>query len=410
MSDPLRPQTRDPLRPATRHPLRRAVLTWIAISTVLGMISKLELLHNGFRFLLSMLCLISNVTGAIFVGQVFGYIWLRTIPGYLLAGLVSALVAHFILRWVERPLRHPEQSPNPAAHVTRRAVLLAGTTAAAAVCVTGYSGLVERRNFILRAHKLYIPDLPPALQGLRVALLADWHCGPLNRPGDILPALQMANDCKPDLILLPGDFIHYSNTYFDEAAELIQRLQPRIPHAVFVTWGNHDHWNDLSRGLEVLPQTGCHLLTQRRLVINQRREISDNGSGLWLCGLDDLWEGEPDLRAVLHGIPKEQPRIVLAHNPDTAELQPKGRVDLMVSGHTHGGQVYVPGVGTPIVPSRYGQKYASGFVQAPGYQVYITRGVGVGGVPIRLGVPPEVTLFELHPGQNRLRFESENYS
>jgi uncharacterized protein len=385
------------------------VVGWIALSTLLGIVSRLPLPHNGLRFFLSMVSLVSNVPGAIVVGQLFGYIWLRTVLGYLLSGLITGLFAHLVLRWVERPLRRsPESLPTAHRQVTRRALLLAGGGVMGSAFVVGYSTLVERRNFVLRSHKLFVPNLPPQLTGLRIVLLADLHCGPLNRPGDLLPAIQMANGCKPDLVLMPGDFVHYSNRYFDEAAELIASLQPRIPQGVFVTWGNHDYWNNVSRGIEVLPQSGCQLLTQRRLLVTANKELSDGGSGLWFCGLDDLWEGKPDLAAALHGIPHQQPRIVLSHNPDTAELQPNGRVDLMVSGHTHGGQVYIPGAGTPVVPSRYGQKYASGLVQAPGYPVYVTRGVGVGGVPIRLGVPPEVTFFELHPGRSRL--ESEPYA
>jgi uncharacterized protein len=379
-------------------------LIWGAV--LLGLFSMLPLLPRVVRFAMSLFCLVVNAPGSVTVNALLGYLWLRTVAGYLLGGLITTVLAEPVLRWVERPAR---RQPDAGALVTRRALLLAGGGLAGGGFLVGYSTLVERRNFYLRTHRLYVPNLPPRLAGLRVVLMADLHCGPFNRPGDLRPAIAMANRCKPDLILIPGDFVHASRNYFAEAAELLQELRPTLPDGLLISWGNHDYWNDVTRGQQLLPQAGARLLRHARLVLDNRRDFQESGKGLWLCGLDDLWEGKPDLTRCLAGIPADQPRLVLAHNPDTAELQPNGRVDLMVSGHTHGGQVYVPGLGTPVVPSSYGQKYAAGFVQAPGYWVYVTRGVGVGGLPVRLGVPPEVTFFELQPSNQGLRFDSGDY-
>ncbi len=149
-----------------------------------------------------------------------------------------------------------------------------------------------------------------------------------------------------------------------------------------------------------MPKAGCQILTNQSLVLTRSRGLARSGEGLWLCGLDDLWAGKPKLVATLASIPANQPRLVLSHNPDVAEEQFGARVDLMLSGHTHGGQVRIPTLGTPILPSRYGQKYASGLVQAPEYPVYVSRGVGSSGLPVRFGVPPEVTLFQLTSGSS----------
>ena len=118
-----------------------------------------------------------------------------------------------------------------------------------------------------------------------------------------------------------------------------------------------------------------------------------------IAGVGDLWEGAPDYHAALSGAPRAMPRLLLSHNPDAAEdskfVTGNYRVDLMISGHTHGGQVWVPGIGTPIVPSKFGQKYASGLVKGPACDVFISKGVGVSGLPVRFGVPPEIVVFDL---------------
>src|SRR4051794_38533028 len=121
--------------------------------------------------------------------------------------------------------------------------------------------------------------------------------------------------------------------------------------------------------------------------------------GLAICGVADLWESRPDYELALGGLPADMPRLLLSHNPDVAEeprfVRSGLRVDLMVSGHTHGGQIWVPGLGTPMVPSRYGQKYVQGWVEGPVCPVFVCRGVGMSGLPVRFGVPPEIAVLEL---------------
>lgn len=363
--------------------MRKRVYLVLWGTTLLAVLSKLAFLPGVVRFVMWLSAIVANAPGVVVIGQLFGYLWVRTIPGYLGAALLSTVLLEPLIRWLERPVSAVCQA--------RRAFLLSS----AGVAVGGYSFAVERVNYQVRSHRLYLPDLPAGLEGLRIVLMADLHCGPVNRPESLLPALRLANECKPDLVLLPGDFVHYSKVYFAEAAEWLDGLRPTIPGGVLLSWGNHDHWNGLEEGQRVL--NGHHQLLQQRLVLGRDRSLRAEGKGLWLCGLDDLWEGKPDLAGLLRGIPADQPRLVLCHNPDVAEEQAGARVDLMLSGHTHGGQVRLPGLGSPILPSRYGQKYAAGLVLGPNYPVYVTRGLGVGGLPLRLGVRPEITVFELHP-------------
>lgn len=362
--------------------MRRRVYAVLWGTALLACLADLSAFPKSIGLIGWVSTILANAPGVVVVGQLLGYLWVRTIPGYLLSALLSMLLWEPVLRWLERP-----------ASRSRRVLLLGG----AGFVLTGYGAAVERVNYQVRSFKLYLPDLPPGLEGLRIVLMADLHCGPVNRPSSLRKAQRLANDCRPDLVLMPGDFVHYSHSYFSEAAEWLQGLRPQIPGAVITSWGNHDHWNGIERAHGVLGASQGHRLREQCLVLTEQRTLEQTGKGLWLCGLDDLWEGKPDLSGTLRGIPGNQPRLVLCHNPDVAEEQSGGRVDLMVSGHTHGGQISLPGMGCPIVPSHYGQKYAAGWVVGPGgYPVYVTRGLGVGAVPVRLGVRPEITVFELH--------------
>ncbi|MFN8608591.1 MAG: metallophosphoesterase [Vulcanimicrobiota bacterium] len=333
-----------------------------------------------------------NSPGLLLLGSLFGSAITRSFWGRVLGWLLTAASLELLRRWFR-------VAPKPG----RRAVLLGGGAAVSSLAVGAYGNQYERNHYVLEQWALSLPDLPLELEGLRVVMMADWHCSPTCRPGELFPAIQLANSCQPDLVLLPGDFVSRSSRYFHEAAELAAQLRPRLPGGKLVSWGNHDHWEGLEIGSAELQRAGCQILTNRSLLLRPDRSFATEGErGLWLCGLDDLWAGQPDLVGTLSGL-SNCPRLVMSHNPDLAEEQSGARVDLMLSGHTHGGQIRVPALGTPVLPSRYGQKYASGWVEGPHYPVYVTRGVGTSAsVPVRLGVPPEVTLFILRRGPRGL--------
>jgi predicted MPP superfamily phosphohydrolase len=352
----------------------------------------------GIGFALKATGLLLNGPGFGAVTAVLGYAFARTLFGNLLSWVLTLVLLEPVVGWIQGPARRN----GGQREMTRRAFLVGGSSAAGALAVGSYSHFYELRNVRVEQFRLWLPQLPPALEGLRVVLMADWHCGPLNRPHHLRPAMLLANQLRPDLVLLPGDFISRSGRYFSEAAELASMLRPGIPQGVLLSWGNHDYWHGLDPGRRWMPEAGCQILTNQALVLNRRRELEAHGKGLWIAGVDDLWAGRPRLQETLARLPNDEPRLVLCHNPDLAEEQGGVRVDLMLSGHTHGGQVRIPKVGAPILPSRYGQKYAAGWVQAPEYPVYVNCGLGSGGIPVRLGVPPEITVFELYRGPSVL--------
>lgn len=283
--------------------------------------------------------------------------------------------------------------------LTRREVLVRG-----AVLVAGTGGMLalarDKENLEVVTRELVLPALPDELVGLRLALITDLHRGPYNGMDYLVAMADRVNAERPDLVLAVGDFVHASGAYFDEAAEVLARLRPRL--GLVGTLGNHDHWEGLARARATLGGAGLRLVDNDRLFVTTRRELSAErpDQGLCLAGVGDLWEDRQDLEAALRGVPDAMPRLVLSHNPDFAEDPvPHGlRVDLQLSGHTHGGQVNLPGLGAPVVPSRYGNRYASGLVQGPRWPVYISRGIGTTVLPLRLRVRPEITLFHLRQG------------
>ena len=144
------------------------------------------------------------------------------------------------------------------------------------------------------------------------------------------------------------------------------------------------------------------LIDNRRLFLGDRGGFVEDlhrGPGLCIAGIGDLWEGNPNVEAALGGVRPDLPRLLLSHNPDAAEMRAirnnAYRIDLMLSGHTHGGQVRLPGIGTPVVPSAFGQKYAAGLVRGPACRVFISCGLGTTIMPIRFGQPPEIAMLTL---------------
>jgi predicted MPP superfamily phosphohydrolase len=316
------------------------------------------------------------------------------VPLYFLVGLALRVV------WLQvRPRRRSSTPPDPA----RRRFLTAGMRLAcgAAAAGVGYAFVAEPRWFTVTNRTITLRGLPRALDGLRLVQLTDIHHGPWLSLGYIREVVRTCNALKPDLALLTGDYILQSSVYAGPVAAALAELRPNI--GTVAVLGNHD----LNEGAgevvrRAFAEAGLPLIDNARRVLTPDRELVKWApKGLAICGVEDLWRAKPSPRKALFGLPPYMPRLLLSHNPDVAEerclLRCHMRVDLMISGHTHGGQVYIPGIGRPFVPSRYGEKYAEGLVQGPRCPVFICRGLGMATVPLRIGVPPEIAVLELHP-------------
>lgn len=291
----------------------------------------------------------------------------------------------------------PAGGPPPA--LTRRDFLLRGTQglAAGATGVGLYSLFVEPRWFDVSERSFPLRGLPSALDGLRCVQITDIHLGPWLSTDYVKQIVDAANALRPDLVLLTGDYIIQTWEYLDPVVAALSGLRPRI--GTLAVLGNHD-WIHGSRATrQAFARIGVSFVdNDRRFVTTDRSIASHATEGLCVAGVGDLYFDRQDFGRALQGVPESMPRIVLSHNPDAAEdpelLQNPRRIDLMLCGHTHGGQIRLPLLGTPVTMSRFGQKYASGLNQGPACPVFTCRGLGMTGLPLRLGVRPEVALFE----------------
>jgi len=274
--------------------------------------------------------------------------------------------------------------------MTRRQFLRLAALAAAGMGAL-YPTFIERNLIVTNRYRISVPYLPEPFAGLRVIQLTDLHHGPLMPIQTIEKVVTRANRLAGDLIVCTGDYVRGCDT-----TEQINTVWPVIsrltaPMGVFSVLGNHDHWADTERSIHMLQASGQDL--RHRTIALER-----HGQQLWLAGTGDLWEDHRDLDLLLSNIPDEACRIVLAHNPDTADTDYTSRIDLMLSGHTHGGQVNLPFVGAPVVPVR-NKTYTSGLKLSPrGTQVFISKGIGWAVVPVRFNCYPEIAVLELVQG------------
>jgi len=272
--------------------------------------------------------------------------------------------------------------------MTRRTFLrLAASGAVLAAGAACGEALLEPGRLGITRPVIPIDDLPADFDGTTIALLADIHHGPTVTLAFVEKAVEMTNRLRPDLIVLGGDYAYRSSEYLPPCAKALGAL--RAPMGVFFVLGNHDHWLRSWTARKGLRETGAIEL------INKGVWLERGTRRVLLAGVDDLWTGKPSLDQPFSMLGPSDICLLVSHNPDYAESVTDRRVRLVLSGHTHGGQVNLPGLGAPIVPSHYGQKYRAGLVKAPVTQVYITRGLGSIPPRIRFACPPEITLITL---------------
>jgi len=241
-----------------------------------------------------------------------------------------------------------------------------------------------------------VEDLPEAFDGFRIVQLSDFHCSRHVTPAYMAEAVDLAMAESPDLISLTGDFVHRGYKHVGAAAAALAPLE--APAGVFAVLGNHDYSVRNALGLRRyrhLHRAVAHSLTARGIHVlhNQVVPLIRNDSIIYLVGVADLWSRRCDIGRAFAGLSPEIPCITLAHNPRTVERLQGRRCDLMLSGHTHGGQVNWPGVGRPAL-GRRSRRFAAGLCRYRGTRVYVNKGVGFG-LRFRFGVRPEVAVFTL---------------
>ena len=324
----------------------------------------------------------------------------------LLLGRVNRRINARIRRSQPRGEAVPTVDEAPAAvedRPTRRSLIMGvKRTAVAGAAVAGaYPLLGEPYRLVVSRRSFPVRDLPAGLDGLRIVHVTDIHLGPWTSLARVRRIVETTNALAPEVVALTGDYVMRSPKYIPQVATALAGLKPTVG-AVGVL-GNHD-WSEGGPVCIVeLTRAGVRMIDNTRVFVSPARQLTDTPGGLCLAGVGDLWRDRQFYGQALGGVPPDVPRLLLSHNPDVAEdpdfLASGHRVDLMLSGHTHGGQVVLPFVGAPVTQSRYGQKYRSGLVQGPACPVFISRGLGMAMLPLRLGSVPEIAVIELRRAQ-----------
>jgi len=260
---------------------------------------------------------------------------------------------------------------------------------AAALGLAAWAGWIEPRRLVVRDIELSPPRWPASLDGLRAGVLSDVHAGvPHMSLAKLARAVDALNERAPDVHVMLGDFLDASQAWRRRIApEIVARELAglRSPLGTVAVIGNHDWRNSGDRMWRALEAEGVTVLEDRAVEL---------ANGLWVAGLGDMRHRRPSVATALREVPPDAPAIVLTHDPDMFPEVPD-RVSLTLAGHTHGGQVAIPLLRRPMLPSYYGERYARGHVIEHGRHLLVSSGLGTSGLPIRFLAPPEVLVVTL---------------
>lgn len=281
------------------------------------------------------------------------------------------------IRWKQRSsVGHLSGATQPQTPLRNLALNL--TQAARAALTEPYMLTVEHRQIFLKR-------LPSEFDGFRIVQLSDIHHSAFTSREQIERAVETANGLNADIIALTGDYISKERRYAAPCAEMLGNLTAR--HGVFAVLGNHDHWVDAALVTDLFRAEGITVL------INEGMRFQIDESAFWLAGVDDTMVGLEDLSLALAGSSANEMKLLLAHNPIILRRAARAGVDLVLSGHTHGGQVALRAERSASGKPR--RRLLRGLANQAGTQIYVSRGLGTVVLPIRYGCPPEVSLLEL---------------
>lgn len=273
-------------------------------------------------------------------------------------------------------------------NLTRREFLkgLAAAPLVGVSAASAYATFIEPYHYELSETDIFIKDLPESFEGFRVAQITDVHHSNLVSIEEVRRVVELTTRARPDIITLTGDYTTAYRRYIEPCAEALSALD--APVGVWAVLGNHDHYTD--------PQLTARALTRARInVIDNANTVLTRGADkLQLLGVGDASWNRADWGRAFYGINQKQPALMLSHQPIVLDFLQTESVSLILSGHTHGGQISLPLVGTPARLEK-DFKYMSGLYRRNETQLYVSRGTGLIGLPVRLGVRPEIALLRL---------------
>jgi predicted MPP superfamily phosphohydrolase len=278
-------------------------------------------------------------------------------------------------------------SDTPAIHPTFRAALAMWAATAAIVLLAGGSFTFLPRPAQITEADILLEDLPEALDGLRIAALADHHIGPLVTPERARERLRSLPRADPDMIAVLGDITDMDPRYQPEAADVLGSF--KAPLGTFAVAGNFDVRCGTDSLEDELTRVGIAYLE------NRAERVTADGAALWVAGVGDPWTGQDDLGAALADVPEGEFVVLLAHSPDIVEAAAERRIPLMLAGHLHGGQVVIPFAGPVVGMSKFGRRFAAGHFLVGSTHLVVSRGLGEEAVPGRLFCAPEIVVVTL---------------
>ncbi len=296
---------------------------------------------------------------------------------------------------------HAEQR-HPAS-LTRRAFLHTSILGVSGIALASCTRGIMQRNEIEITHRTFaLQNLPPAFEGKTITFLSDIHAGPFMDVDEMKHIAEVVNSLRSDFIVIPGDFVTSHVNEVGPFAEAMSGLKARF--GVFACTGNHDYYagvDEVSRGIE---DTGIKLLR------NENAAVTVDGQSLYFIGVDDMdaitvkeyvqGKSAQHIEAAWKGVPSNAATVLLCHKPYMFQEFAQTNTGLMLSGHTHGGQIVLGRFGKTVLTfSSFASEYVEGSYRAEGIQskaqMYVSRGIGVVGVPIRINCPPEITQITL---------------
>jgi uncharacterized protein len=258
-------------------------------------------------------------------------------------------------------------------------------TLAAGLVQLARAAFAEPYQLAVERQEIRLARLPRRLDGLKVVHLSDIHHSPFTGRQQVERAVEVANGLQPDIVALTGDYVSHEREYIQPCAEILGRLRAR--RGVYAVLGNHDNWVDA----ELI--TDCFRLAGIQVLNNEGMRFEDGGASFWLAGVNDTMVGLEDLPLALAGSRADEMKLLLAHNPVILRRAARAGVDLVLSGHTHGGQVTWRSERS--ASGRVRRRILRGLARRGPTQIYVTRGLGTVVLPVRYGCLPEVSLLTL---------------
>lgn len=276
-----------------------------------------------------------------------------------------------------------------SSRISRRQFLsgVAATPLLAVAATSAYARLIEPYDYLVSETDIFIPNLPERFENFRITQLTDIHHSRILGIDEVLRVVKIARQTKPDMIVLTGDYTTSYRRYIEPCAEALSSLSAQ--EGVWAVLGNHDHYTDPELTVQALQRNRINVMS------NVNTTITRGPDKLQLAGIDDWTWAATDWQGAFAGLDTKLPTVLLSHQPSVLDLDQAKQASLIISGHTHGGQIDLPLIGAPARFATKDLRYAQGLFKLGNTQLYVSSGTGVIGLPVRLGVRPEIAVLRL---------------